>query len=208
MLQFFVIYSLMIVIGSLFCIGWFIITRHEWVTEPNGERRLYGKIFKGWSAFWLKEKKEPVRVYFSGEQLKKKCDEIERVIPKFRGRITAEPLLISFAGVQDGELPKEDVYTIELATRIKMDKFNHPVEYSVYEERPQYVFPEWVRMPLAGCPPCFSSAYGSFIYWGVIYSRPHVLSWAFSPFWSAMFFWVVYCVSISCLNVVFYKKTV
>lgn len=203
--QFFIFYPILILIAGFFCLGFYIITQHQKVLEPSGNYRFYGKIFKGWSMFWLKEIGAN-KNYFEGEQLEKKRMEIERTHAKFRGQF------FTFNGkslqVKDGFVfYQEDLFNIEMTARVKTEWRVDVRCLFLYEPEPVYRFPEWVRMITGGCPPCMSSAFGSSVYWSVYLVQPSLYSWAYHPTIAAFVFWVGFCISLSCLNVLIFKKT-
>ncbi len=208
-LQFFAIYAFMLLIGSAFCIGFYIITKAEKGTSPDGKIEYYGKIFKWWGQFLQMEKRWPKVTHFTGYELAKKGREIGRTIPRLKGAFFLSTDG-KWLGCRQGiELTEDEVDTIKMANRCQAVGFKDETMYAIqlYEEESDYVFPEWVRMPLGQCPPCMASVFGSLIYWGIYFVQPGLFSWAYRPVAAVWGFWVLFCISLSCLNVVFYKKT-
>lgn len=74
----------------------------------------------------------------------------------------------------------------------------------------EYVWPEWVRYPLSECLSCMSSVYGTLFYWGMVsLIGPHLMYlWAYHPLGAKIWGWVVFCICVSAMNPIIYKKTV
>lgn len=80
-LTFFITFTLLILLSSVFIVGFFQLTRHWKVTEPDGKITTEGDLLKFWSVYW-----EQVlivkRVYYKDDSLEFKFNELNRLLPK------------------------------------------------------------------------------------------------------------------------------
>jgi hypothetical protein len=145
-LLFLVIFFGMVVICSLFIVGWYGITRGEIVHNEDGSITKKGKLFKGFHFFWDRKK-----------------------------------------------LVQNDSKSVPSCG----DKW-------------AYVWPEWVRYPISECTSCMASLYGSGFYWFFIWQIGYkpVYSWANHPLTACVIGWGVFCIAVSCMNPIIYKKTI
>lgn len=200
----------LILIGSFILTGFYIIGKADKEIEPDGSIKYYGKVLKSWGEFLFREKGIKY-IYFHGEQLDKKRMEIERSNPKFKGKLNISRLGIGIE-ISDGvTMTKEDRATIEMANRCKAFMFNDgpnkPIRIGLYEERINYVLPEWMRMTLGGCLPCSSSILGSLVYWAFILLQPDVFHWSSRPTLASFICWIGYCLSLVPVNMIVHRKT-
>lgn len=75
--------------------------------------------------------------------------------------------------------------------------------YKFNELFPVYRFPEWIRHPLSECIICYSSIYGSIIFWTTwIFQR-----WYFpAETLPLILVWVAYCISLAPINYFIHKQ--
>jgi hypothetical protein len=202
---FMVAYLLMLIIGTLTVAGWFFITRGSTEILPNNNLLRKGKIFKGWFFFWMQEKHERSRIYYTGAQLRILVNEFKS---QLRDKYNECAVTVHDASIDlrdmDPNNRKNMLAKLEAELQIKFsfkgytDEGKTIASFSIYKEFIQYRFPEWVRHPLAQCATCFSSIYGSLFYWIVIHFLGEDLySWARLPILAMLFFWVVFCLSLS-----------
>lgn len=209
-IQFLVSYFLIVLLGSLAVTGWYFITRGTKEIQPDGTIKEKGKIFKGWLFFWNKTKQSKKRYYYSGKALYDLVTEINNMSPvaflllnlgEERNTVKVQPSISSHELEkmlkQVGQV-EADEQEIDLDFRITSVKF--------FKEEDVYVFPWWLRDPLAVCATCFASIYGSIFYWGLILNVPGLFDWAPHTLFAKLFYWVAFCLSLSVLNTALAKK--
>ncbi len=96
----------------------------------------------------------------------------------------------------------------EIILNIKAPRsINSSTVYLPYKVYTNYVFPEIIRTPLAECATCFSSIYGSIFYWSAVaLIEQKLFNWSNIPWLAAIFFWGVFCFSLSVLNTALAKR--
>lgn len=193
-----------LVAGSLAVTGWFFITRGEEITLEDGSKKRNGKIFKNWYFFWTKQKPCKKRVFYDENHLALLVSEIEDKF--YKDYIMHIKRIEKMLVILQPQLFYNEMRWIEKAYQVKFfDKGNG--HFSVYKEYPNYVFPYWVKDPLAVCATCFSSIYGSIFYWGLVaLVKKSLFAWSDSPALAAIFFWITFCFSLSVLNTALAKK--
>jgi hypothetical protein len=207
--QFLIVFAAMVTFGTLCSSGWFFITRGRWTTLPDGKKIAEGKIFKHWYLYWNKQRKTKKIVQYKHAQLRmlatRLMPEIERRLTKKNenARMAVTTTAINLYG-----------YTILTPEDIEQLQKEHNViimhvglnSIELMAELDDYVFPEWVRDPLANCATCFSSVYGSLFYWLFTIQAPPLFRWSAMPDFTAIFFWIVFCFSLAVLNTALAKK--
>lgn len=204
LLQFLTAYLLLIFSGSAFIVGWYIITRGERVVQPDGSIKAYGKIFRGWSLFW--EATTGIKkIYYNGDRLSEKYNHLLYVRPKVGKKLQVNLEGMSLQVVHGESLTMEDRKAIEDVLGCET-KLNGDYLF-LYNQENEYRFPELVRMPISQCPPCMASVYGSFIWWSFVWLQHDAFSWTFKENFAKIFFWIIFCVILSCFNKIVYRKT-
>jgi hypothetical protein len=190
---FIVTYLGLIAIGTLVVGGWFFITRGEKITLPDGSIQKKGKIFRDWYFYFTQELPAPKQIYFKGKELKSL---VKKLNPYFNNLVTVHEGAVSI--LNDKDFKEKNVFSqvqedFNIRFWPKGDGY-----YAIYREYPDYVFPEWVRYPMAVCATCFSSVYGSFFYWSTYpFIGKHLYSWMEMPILASVIFWIVFCFSLS-----------
>jgi hypothetical protein len=200
-------FLLIIIVGSIVVTGWFFITRgYEQVLE-DGSIHRYGKIFKSWYFFWNKKWSEKEKIFYDKDHLRELYSHIDKkILPQF-----------SLAGiylvVKEEGLTRAWKQEFEYHHKVKLfDAFNQGEGvYRVYKEYDDYVYPSWVRDPLASCATCFASIYGSLFYWLLIAfcevaGDVNLFAWCFIPKLAAVFFWICFCLCLAVVNTAIAKK--
>lgn len=162
-IYFFILWLLLLIIGGGAINGFYNITRGEYEDLVDGTRRQRGKIFKGWYFFWFKEKEENQLTQYKGKYLIGIYNQIQNIcteakISVFTTRLVVEKPMIDMTS------HLEDKLNIKIV--IEKEQFGGRDNYYmyIYKSEPAYVFPDWVRTVLAGCITCFSSVYGSIVF--------------------------------------------
>jgi len=202
---FMLLFAGFLIFGALAVTGWYFITRGEIKVREDGSKVKTGKVFREWYFFWTKKKKEKERVYLNEANL------VELYL-KIRDQYRANPIYAAIT-VEDKSMVfktpekfNEERLWIEKAFDLKFVDKGGGV-YSVYKEYDAFVFPAWVRDPLAQCATCFSSIYGSTFYWLLIaLVKENLFAWATTPWLAAVFFWIAFCFSLSVLNTALAKR--
>lgn len=207
MIQFFVTFILLILIGSLFCVGWNGATR-GWVEYlPDGTKFNAGQILGGWERFW--EYKKGVReIAYSHENLKIKLFELNYLDKKLGYKLIVSPSCIGVLEVKE-VLSSEEILKIEKLLGCKILLFSdHKGDFYIkmYIEQSIYRFPEWVRKPISACVRCYASVYGSFIWWSFVFLQKDAFNWCSNKIVAILTFWFIFTVILSGVNVFFNKK--
>lgn len=205
-------FLIIIILGTLTVTGWFFITRGYEQLMEDGSIYRYGKIFKAWYFFWTKKKKEKERVYFDNAHLMTLYYEIRKKF-QYNAQVSGKK---PFAIWVDGDEMYIDIFTItdyiekirEIENDNKIKFFDIGTgQYKVYKEYDQYVYPEWIRDPLAACATCFSSIYGTAFYWLLIaLCDVNLFAWSSYPVLASVFFWISFCFCLSVINTAIAKK--
>lgn len=197
--QFFTTYLILIITGSFFVMGFYIITRSD-------------KIFRGWSKLW--EKVIYVeKFYYTGEPLLVKYNYLNHVNKlvgaKIEAGIVADAEHPNFdrlcLRVKNGStITEDDKITIRDYIFCETEVISNEVKF--YVDDYVYLFPEWVRFPLSECPPCMASVFGSLFWWGFILSQKDAFLWSESPVFSYFLYWIFFIISLSLINKFLDKK--
>jgi hypothetical protein len=191
LLQFLLTFGLMILTGSPFIVGWYIITRGEWYIQPDGRWKKYGLIFKDWSLYWEQYRKTN-KIVYTGDELDKKMEFLAKVRPDL---YTVTPAWSGPAKTWT----KEDLPALKdaLACEAELTSTGH---FIFYLKDPVYYFPAWIRKPISECPICMSSIYGSTFYWFIVVQVPNLFSWSSKENLAKLGFWVIFCLILACGN--------
>jgi hypothetical protein len=194
MLEFLITYLLLIISGSFFTLGWYVITRGYYFLNPDGTKEVAGEIFGFWERFF-EDVKGYKKINYSGDQLIEKAAYLFQAKPSFRVKIMLVPENTSFT--INTPLTAEERKVIEDITGTKTRDNGYLYLYNDY---PEYRFPDWFRKPISGCYKCFASIYGSIIYFIINSMSGHIFDWASSPTATMWLMWPAYCISIAFLN--------
>jgi len=196
MINFIVFYFTMLVIGSIFCNGWYIITRHSIEDLENGTTKIKGMILKGWSYFWeqLDLQNPYIPIFLTGIYLEGKMPILMSNGNKLT-MVDENTCLLSETKLDtkyiDSQLQRYLLKCFE-----KQAEDNKGWYYFLYREEPNYRFSELIRKPLSQCITCFASVYGSIIWF--------FFSWVFfDEINSLMLVFggsVIFCISLSFVN--------
>lgn len=203
-----ILFAILLIVGGLFCIGWFQSTRGETEISPNGKPiDLWGMIFYPLNKFLCKT--EDKIVFYEGEQLACLFEKMKRNFPAWsemfdNARISRYGKCIDAKKTHIGmwanhlyDLEKEyDVCTsIDSDGVIKVWKV-----YKVHKFSP-YIF-----KPIVGCYKCYASFWGTIIYWlGVALAT--YTDYVEQDFDILVPMWVVYCMSLVTVNCMIEKIT-
>ncbi len=193
MLTFLCVYSLMILLATGFCCGWFVVTRGQEYISPEGKVKRYGMLFKGWSLFW--EQYQLEKVYYSKEETLIKYGFLQKTRPDIAAKLTYN----SF-GVLWPDKPISDVEIFGMSDILACKVDVRKDGLHLFVEDPLYTFPEWIRKPLSECVICFSSVYGSAFYWFVVLQANTLFSWSSKEILAKFGFWGIFCLILACAN--------
>lgn len=203
--MFMLLFAGILIFGSLAVTGWFFITRGEIKVREDGSKVKTGKVFRDWYFFWTKVKDRKEKVFFNEANL---YELYLKIRDQYRAKelyacISVEGTSLLFKGA---EKFNEERQWIEKAFDLKFYDQGGGL-YSVYKEYDDFVFPAYVRDPLAQCATCFSSIYGSIFYWLLIaLVKVNLFAWATVPWLAAFCFWIAFCFSLSVLNTALAKR--
>lgn len=198
--SFLIVYFLLLLLASLVIIGFYIITRGEKLRQPDGSYARRGKLLKDWSIFW-EQTTGTRRLYYQGDELQNKHKWLNDCNSSLAMRLTVMQDQSSFK-INGTIAPEEYSYLRDLLqcqVEIK-DEY-----VFIYQDEPEYYFPEWLRFPLSQCPPCMASVYGSIIFWSMYVVIPLQFAWTLYPGIAAILFWIMFCISLSALNKLFFN---
>lgn len=206
-IAFIVFWLLLLIVGGFFINGWYTITRGEYEEQVDGSRKKVGKIFKGWYFFWFKEKEDKKLTQYMGSHLIGMYQQI-------KGMLSAERMLQLYPGfIMTDETIDPFISNIESRLSVKAVLVDDEIEgrkrLFLYKESTDYVFPDWVRTVLAGCITCFSSIYGTIVFFtahALMYNKLHAIySWADNVYVAIFFVWISSLMIWAYLNTLFYK---
>lgn len=191
--------------GTLAVTGWYFITRGEIKTREDGSKVKTGKVFRDWYFFWMRTRAEKKRIFFNEANL---VELYLKIRDQYQSRelyhsITVEGRSLNF---KTPEKFREERKWMEKAFDIKFFDQGGGL-YSVYKEYDDFIFPAYVRDPLAQCATCFASIYGSAFYWLLIaLVKQNLFAWASVAWLAAVFFWITFCFSLAVLNTALAKR--
>lgn len=206
MINFILLYSLLILLTALFINGWFAITRGRWEAKPDGKLYWTGKIFNKFH-YWLQRHEIKMVLYSDNEWVKI----YTQLKPFFKeGQILSmygDGMVIQKMGAITGA----DFYAFALSKGINIevkevvdDKCKMTI--GAYKEVPEYKMPELIRDPLGMCITCMSSVYGTlaWIFWLLLAKHINTIhpstaitvflemSWIFK-----IGLWVLFCITLA-----------
>lgn len=224
---FFLTYFLLLLASAILLCGFYAITRGYKETTPSGEIKYKGKIFKGYYFFWMAEKSEMEKVYYLG-------DHLAYIVKSIKNYVGLCPIqLLNHTKIDKNilvELNAQRFFTSDLSffDQIPTLRYNLGIDFDVtllgdgrinvyvYKNEPVYVYPWWVRDMMVGCITCFSSFYGTIIFllsnlfFGHFFSYTLYIiipdGYGCVYFLNIFMIWVAYCISLSWLNTVLWKK--
>jgi hypothetical protein len=127
--------------------------------------------------------------------------------------------IVGWYGITRGEKNVKSDGSVEKRGKIFMEwhfffdrkkrVYNHSKTLNLKEEE-RYIWPHWIRAPLSECIHCMSSVYGTAFYWGVLWllGWHKVYSWSVHPLAALFIGWVIFCICVSAMNPIIFKKTV
>lgn len=203
-LEFIISISFLVVLTGLFLNGWHRVTRHFIVVQPDNTERVEGLLLKWWS-YWIERVKGTKRIYYIGNALGEKYNELKRLLPAIGGQLSIDKNG-EFLLVKEGaEISKEEVDKIERVLKIKVLSTKDAV-FSFYIEEDIYYLPSWIRDPLSSCVICMSSVYGSVSYWSFVYLVDGAFNWTSHPISGIILIYIGFIVILSCFVVLFARK--
>ena len=183
----------LVLAGSLFVLGFYVVTRGYIVTLPDNSKVRRGKLLGFWSVYFesVKGYKD---YYYIGESLIAKFDELNN-IKGFKDRFT-----LNKYGCID--LLNGDTITLDeintISSRLQCDVLYKDDCFFLYLRYNVYKFPEWVMNPTSACPVCMSSVFGSFFWWFVFFVVKGCNFGIGYDIWLSM--WIPYIVSVAFVN--------
>lgn len=215
MVEFVLLFILILFTSGIFINGWWNITRGRWEITPNGKKVWVGKIFNFWHKFF--QQHIEVEEYYTGIQFYKKYFIIENEIKATNASkivIQGESTLIYGLSEHDFYQLKAKIENIGIHVNASFYKENDFLSLKIYRLNKVYRLPELIRDPLAECITCFSSFYGvlSWIFWYQVgfEINKHYPTEMMSSFISTSFFFKVilmcfFCISLACVNELIYN---
>lgn len=200
MIQFLLAFSLLLPIASLFIVGWYNITRHFVIINPDNTESIDGYIFKHWSVFFDTVYGSKVSYYTDGA-LKNKLDTLRITYPRIADRIEIEGNAFFFKDRQS--VTAEVLYKIESALQVSIKEKDGL--YFLYVEELIYLIPDMIRNPFSACVKCMASIYGGAIWCAVNYFTD-LFTWTIHGKTGFFFFGFLFCVILSQLNSYIYGK--
>lgn len=208
LLQFMQFYMYFLVAGTLAVTGWYFITRGREEILPDGRVVRKGKVFMGWYFYWTKTKGK-CNVYFIGEELQKLHKQYLVEFPNDPyGFFIQDNVFIVNKPFTDNDVKEmqKHIEKIETALDVKVLLKNQQM-LSFYKEYDKYVWPWWLRDPMAVCATCFASVYGTIFYWGVVLvCGENLFAWTVNVLLAKILFWISFTFSLAVLNTALAKK--
>jgi hypothetical protein len=201
---FILVYFVIVFSGSLAVTGWYFITRGDKKILEDGSEKRVGKVFRNWYFYWTKIRGMK-KIYFDEPHLFELFLKIRDKFMVSKGVYEIKQTERKF-WITNWENYSEEMRWIENAFEVKF-KHTGGGQFVVYKEYEDFVFPYWVRDPLAQCATCFSSIYGSIFYWLLIaLPKQSLFNWASIPWLAAVCFWIAFCFSLSVINTALAKR--
>lgn len=227
---FFGVYLLLMLVVAFFVLGWYAITRGQVIKFPDGTEKKAGKIFKAWYFFWMKQRSEPIKKYYTGFDLLLLASNVlsanglsVKAIGNSHVQVeynkTEEEIALIQARIKNGFDAETEVVLLEnevliVGSFVPMIKEKAGYSIRFYKEYEDYVFPDWVRDMTAGCITCHASIYGSIGFWTfhclvkAQYLHEYVYGWVPHNFVvpAMIMTWGAFCFSLSYVMTVLWKK--
>lgn len=208
LLEFMQFYMYFLVAGTLAVTGWYFITRGEKETMPDGRIHKKGKVFRDWYFFWTKTRGLK-KVFYKGSELdllwsRYKMEYGEENPFNFSPDYNSWIVPVT---TENSNYLLHNIRGLEERLQVRAEIRKNVVSF--YKEYDDFVFPAWVRDPLAQCATCFSSVYGSIFYWGVIClgnNKNYIFAWTEYVLLAKICFWIAFCFSLAVLNTALAKK--
>lgn len=197
----------MLIVASLFCNGWYQITRGYYYVLPDGSTKPEGEIFGFWERFW--EKQTGISKHeFSPEAHESKLFELRYLDKKLGDKFVFQ--YVQWALIKEVAFSEEEQIKVEKLLSCKMMPQYHPapncISYRLYYETPKYRFPSWIRKPISGCVICMASVYGTIIYYSFGFLTKFSIFIIFEYEKAAIVcFWFIFMTCLSYLNFWFSK---
>lgn len=197
---------LLTIVSSIFIVAFYDLTRHYVIIQPDNNTKISGEIFRKWSMFWEKEKKDR-KLFYSGDALHFKLSELRRLIPNIGNKFTRKGIIqkeeVAFYVKEGQNISDEEIKNIESVLFCKIMTNGH--YYFLYLEEPVYLFPAIIRKPMSACVRCMANPFGSSIWLSVNYLYNPFL-WTNHKYFAFFFFWVLFLVVLSKINDYLYRK--
>lgn len=199
------IFFALLFIGSLAISGWFFITRGEEIVLEDGKKRRTGKLFRGWYFFWMKKRSCKKVIFFDDDHAFELYMKVRDKFVIGKDKYDLTPVN-GFFKIDNATRYTDIIRWIEGAFEVKL-KDDGGGLFRIVMEEDQYVFPHWLRDPLAKCSTCFASIYGSLFYWLLIaLVKIDLFEWSSNVTLAKIFFWIVFCLSVAVINTALAKK--
>lgn len=186
----------MLIVGSIFTLGFFTITRGKVVNRPDGKEITESQIFGWWEIYWM-QTTGTVKIFYSGDQLEMKLKILEQLKPAYMGIVsfsTKDRRSICF----ENSPTDAEIRDIEFSLDCHVFKGSEGVLF-LYDEVPVYKFNEFTRK-ITNCYVCYSSVGGTLTYWTLLFYFPSIFDAAFHPETAKFLFWIIYCISLAFVN--------
>jgi hypothetical protein len=202
--------------------GFFNVIQGKEETKPDGTIVRTGQLLRTWYFFWMeKDPRRDQRWYYTDDRLSLFVDSIRSIVG-----MSVEVSLPQEAGTETIQFflasPEIKLYR----ARIERDKnvrmmIDEPQEINgtmmckvaVYQLEEGYTMPKWVRKIMAQCVMCFSSVWGSLIFWCMFAflgpdGRCQIYGWVAPGEYELFIFcnWVVFIISLVWVNIYLHKK--
>lgn len=211
MIEFLIIYILILFLSAVAINGFFNITRGRWEVQPDGTKEWTGKLLSGWSKFlqqhtvnrefysekeWSREFSK-LTAFFSVDEI---IELLETGVVVTKMSSIRKGYLASFAAVNNILYTGRD--------------YGSGTLICVYKEVKKYKIPYIIRTPLGECLACMSSVWGTVcaVFWYqislLVYQIHPVIGIGIfieMPFYGLFCIWVAFCISLAYLNELFFS---
>lgn len=207
MIDFLLFFLLFVVFGALVINGWYLASRGEIETEPDGTKVKEGALFKSWQIFWEQKRETKKFIQYKGKQLYDLKREVIQTAKQegydgtflfFDEYILATKSIEKYINSIQYQIRDLKIET----TKSGENKDSISTHMTLYKKQDVYVFPEWIRMMMASCITCHASFYGSVIFWAYILLFGRFMDTDAQLLGA----WVAYILSLSFVNTFFYKQ--
>lgn len=202
-LEFLLVFIMLVLIGSGAIVGWFIVTRGQWEVTPDGKWKKTGMIFKYWSLFWEQYRKTKL-ISVAGEGLTQRYDLLKKTFPSIAQKFLHMGGGLKLKDGNMGSISGSEVKQMEDLLLCKITWFQDTALLRM--EEPAYDWPEWIQKPFSSCPTCMAGPYGSVIWLVFLKLQRGAFGWADYPIFAKFAFGCLFLLTLALCNTYLKQK--
>lgn len=198
-------FAVMLIVGTLFCLGLFMSSRGETEVAPDGSKvDLWAMIL--YPVTKLLCKSEKYKIYYTDDLLIRLAEKVKKIEPELYHDSNAHVLNENKSiGIVSAWIDRWVMIIPELEEElgckilVEEDGF-----IRFYKEYEKFIFPSILFKPIIGCYKCYASVWGTVIFvLGTLFAeRTNFLELDYTIL---IPMWVIYCFSLVTVNCIIYK---